>query len=60
MYNLKDIRKNFDSFINDISKRKIKINKKDLIDLDEKNRELIQRKESLEREKKDLSKAVLT
>ena len=56
MYNLKDIRRNFDNFINDISKRKIKINKKDLIDLDEKNRELIQRKESLEREKKDLSK----
>ncbi len=56
MYNLKDIRKNFDNFINNVSKRKVNIDKKILIDLDEKNRELIQKKETLEKEKKDLSK----
>ncbi len=56
MHNIKDIRSNLDNFINLISKRNVKINKKDLTQLDEKNRELIQKKESLEKEKKDISK----
>ena len=55
MHNIKDIRSNLDNFINLISKRNVKINKKDLTQLDEKNRELIQKKESLEKEKKDIS-----
>ncbi len=56
MHNLKDIRNNIDNFENLISKRNVKINKKELIELDEKNRKLIQTKELLEKEKKDLSK----
>ena len=56
MYNLKDIRSDFDSFVNKLLKRNVKINKNELIELDTKNRELIQQKELLEKEKKDLSK----
>ncbi len=56
MHNFKDIRNNIDNFVSLISKRNVKINKKELIELDEKNRKLIQSKELLEKEKKDLSK----
>ncbi len=56
MHNLKDIRTNFDDFASSISKRNIKINKSELVELDTKNRELIQKKEALEKEKKELSK----
>ena len=56
MYNLKDIRSDFDNFANKLLKRNVKINKDELIELDTKNRELIQKKELLEKEKKDLSK----
>ncbi len=56
MYNLKDIRSNFDNFFKDIKKRNINIDENELIELDKKNRELIQKKEILEKEKKDLSK----
>ena len=56
MHNLKDIRNNFEKFLNSIKKRNIKINLDDLLDLDKKNRNLIQSKENLENEKKKISK----
>ena len=56
MHNLKDIRLNFDNFVNMALKRNVKVNKNDLVELDKKNRELIQQKEALEKKKKDISK----
>ena len=56
MHNLKDIRNNFEKFLNSIKRRNIKINLDDLLDLDKKNRNLIQSKENLENEKKKISK----
>ncbi len=56
MYSLKDIRLDFDNFAKTLLKRNVKINKNELVELDTKNRELIQKKELLEKEKKDLSK----
>ena len=56
MHNLKDIRKNFDSFKKKIEERNTTINFDNLIQLDKKNRELIQKKEFLEQKKKKLSK----
>ncbi len=56
MHNLKDIREDIDKFVNSISKRNVKLDKQELLMLDKKNRELIQKKENLEKEKKDLSK----
>ena len=57
MHSLKDIRNNLDHYKKKISERNTSINFKDLIDLDAKNRDLIQRKEKLEQEKKILSKS---
>ena len=57
MHNLKEIRKDFDSFKKLIEKRKIIIDFEKLKDLDKKNREFIQKKEALEKEKKDISKS---
>ncbi len=57
MHNLKEIRKDFDSFEKEIKKRLIDIDFSKLKDLDKKNREFIQQKESLEKEKKDISKS---
>ena len=57
MNNLKDIRKNFIGFKEAIHKRSIKIDIIKLEFLDKKNRELIQKKENLEKEKKDISKS---
>ena len=56
MHNIKDIRANLDSFERLISKRNIKIEKNNIIKLDAENRSLIQSKELLEKEKKDISK----
>ena len=56
MYNLKDIRKDFDNFQKLLEKRNVKVDISNLKKLDEKNRSLIQKKESCEREKKDISK----
>ena len=56
MHNLKDIRKNLDLFKKKILDRGAKIDFEKLIILDIKNRDLIQKKESLEQEKKILSK----
>ena len=52
MHNIKDIRKDFALFAKSLEKRSLKINFENLRDLDEQNRQLIQEKESLEKEKK--------
>ena len=51
MHDLKEIRKDFDSFRKSIEKRSIDIDFNKLKDLDINNRGLIQKKESLEKEK---------
>jgi seryl-tRNA synthetase len=57
MHNLKEIRKNFSEFAKSLEKRFVNINFTNLQKLDELNRELIQQKESLEKEKKEISKS---
>ena len=57
MHNIKDIRNNFDNFKNIIKSRNISINLDQILDLDKKNRTLIQEKETLEQEKKAFQKA---
>jgi seryl-tRNA synthetase len=57
MHNLKEIRKDFDTFEKSLEKRSIDIDFGQIKDLDIKNRELIQKKETLEKEKKDISKS---
>ncbi len=56
MHNIKDIRQNPDQFKKDLSNRFADIDLKKILFLDESNRNLIQKKESLEKEKKDISK----
>tara|TARA_A100001011_G_scaffold324169_1_gene346392 strand:- start:608 stop:1867 length:1260 start_codon:yes stop_codon:yes gene_type:complete len=57
MHNLKDIRKDFSKFEKNLNKRLVKIDIANLKKLDELNRDLIQKKESLEKEKKEISKS---
>ena len=57
MHNLKEIRKDFSKFEKDLEKRSVKIDFNNLQKLDELNRDLIQKKENLEKEKKDISKS---
>ena len=57
MHNLKEIRKDFSKFEKDLKKRSVKIDFNNLKKLDELNRDLIQKKENLEKEKKDISKS---
>ena len=56
MHNLKSIRENPDVFKKKISSRNVDINLDELLNLDKKNREIIQKKEKLEQEKKIISK----
>ncbi len=56
MHNIKDIRNNFDNFKNIIKSRNISIDLDQILDLDKNNRKLIQEKETLEQEKKQISK----
>ena len=56
MHNIKLIRKEPDFFLKKLGQRNIKIGLKSILDLDKKNRELIQSKEKLEQEKKIISK----
>ncbi len=56
MHNIKEIRKDFKSFQELIQKRNIKVDIDNIKKLDEINRELIQKKEGFEKEKKDISK----
>ena len=57
MHNLKEIRKDLDTFKKKINERNINFNFDDLVELDKINREYIQKKERLEQEKKTLSKS---
>ena len=57
MHNLKEIRKDFSAFAKSLEKRSVNIDFSNLKKLDELNRELIQKKETLEKEKKIISKS---
>jgi len=52
MHNIKDIRKNYEQFAKSLQKRSLSVDINKIKDLDEKNRELIQKRENLEKEKK--------
>ena len=56
MHNIKLIRKEPDFFSKKLEHRNANISLKNILDLDKKNRELIQKKEKLEQEKKIISK----
>ena len=57
MHNLKEIRKDFDTFKKKLEIRSANVDFDKLKDLDVQNRDFIQKKETLEREKKDISKS---
>ena len=57
MHNLKEIRKDFKAFKSAIEKRTIKIDLDEIQNLDVENRDLILKKETLEKEKKEISKS---
>ncbi len=57
MHNIKDIRNNPKEFQDLLKKRFLDIDLKKILKLDENNRKLIQEKEILEKEKKDISKS---
>ena len=56
MHNLKEIRKDINNFKKKINERFVSFDIDELIKLDKKNRELIQKKESAEQEKKNIIK----
>ena len=57
MHDIKFIRENLDKFKKLILSRNVKVNFEEIIELDKKNRDLIQKKEALEKEKKEISKS---
>ena len=57
MHNLKEIRLDFSQFEKSLEKRSLKIDFNNIKKLDYLNRSLIQKKEALEKEKKDISKS---
>tara|TARA_Y100000816_G_scaffold257053_1_gene210971 strand:+ start:349 stop:1608 length:1260 start_codon:yes stop_codon:yes gene_type:complete len=57
MHNIKEIRNDFNRFKNQLKSRNIDLDINNLKELDEKNRNLIQKKEILESEKKNISKS---
>ena len=57
MHNIKDIRNDIDLFKNFLKKRFLVVDLDNILSLDEQNRNLIQKKESLENEKKIISKS---
>ena len=57
MHNIKDIRKDLKSFEEHLKKRFVNVDIDEIKKLDENNRELIQKKETLEQEKKEISKS---
>ena len=57
MHNLKFLRENLSTFKDKISKRNVKIDFDQLIQLDKKHREIIGNKEKLEQQKKIISKS---
>ena len=52
MHNIKDIRNNINFFKDSLKKRFLNIDVNNILNLDEQNRKIIQKKESLESEKK--------
>ena len=56
MHNIKQIREKRDYFEKKLKDRNISLNLNELLNLDQKNRELIQKKEKFEQEKKVISK----
>ena len=56
MHNIKDIRQNPNKFKEDLNNRYVDLDLNIIFSLDEKNRKLIQEKENLEKEKKNISK----
>ena len=56
MHNIKNVRENYELFEKKLKNRNVEIDFKQIKDLDIKNRNLIQKKEGLEKEKKDISK----
>ena len=57
MHNIKLLRKNFEDFKSKLKHRNSNISIDDILSLDEKNRSIIQEKETLEMEKKNISKS---
>ena len=57
MYNIKEIRNNVEDFKKTLEKRFLVIDIDKILSLDENNRKYIQKKEILEKEKKDISKS---
>ena len=57
MHDIKFIRDNFDILKKKISQRNNTIKIENILDIDKKNRQLIQQKETLEKQKKDISKS---
>ena len=56
MHNLKEIRENLEHFKTSLSHRNSEVDYDQILDLDKKNRQLIQEKEKFEMEKKNISK----
>jgi seryl-tRNA synthetase len=57
MHNIKEIRNNIEGFKEALGKRFLKIDLDKILSLDEDNRKYIQKRETLEKEKKDISKS---
>jgi len=57
MHNIKEIKNNFEEFKKLMKLRNVDINLDNILSLDEKNRKLIQEKETLDMEKKNISKS---
>jgi len=57
MHNIKEIRNNLDLFKSSLKKRFLEADLNKILELDKKNRKLIQEKENLEKEKKNISKS---
>ena len=57
MHNLKEIRENLEHFKTSLSHRNSEVDYDQILDLDKKNRQLIQEKEKFEMEKKNISKS---
>ena len=57
MHNIKEIRSDINNFKESLKKRFLEVNLDEILNLDEKNRKLIQEKEKLEKEKKEISKS---
>ena len=57
MHNIKEIRNNLDLFKSSLKKRFLETDFDEILELDEKNRKLIQKKENIEKEKKDISRS---